>query len=111
MTSDEYWTGHPLLVTAYYKAYKMRLEQENRYAWMQGAYMGAAFNSVISKSFGKKGSRGVDYPKQPFDLGLDLKSEVEKAIEAQREREKLIEQLNAWKRAFDRRFQKSGENT
>lgn len=103
MTSDEYWTGHPLLVTAYYKAYKMRLEQESRYAWMQGAYMGAAFNSVMS--------RGVDYPKQPFDLGLDLKSEAEKAIEAQREREKLIEQLNAWKRAFDRRLKKSGENT
>ena len=72
--------------------------------------MGAAFNSVISKSFGKKGSRGTDYPKRPFDLGLDVKSDAEKAIEVQREREKLIEQLNAWKRAFDRR-KKSGENT
>ena len=108
MTADEYWLGHPLLVASYRAAYKLKVRHENELAWLCGAYVNDAVTVAISNTFGKKNGKRSQYMKEAMDLGLD--TEIEKEAKVQKERDKLVDQLNAWKRAFERR-KKSGENT
>ena len=106
MTADEFWYAPPFLARAYRDAHKLRLRQQNEYAWLQGAYMMSAFGTVIQNSFGKNSSRKAEYLKEPIDLGLE--TEEEKQAKIQREREKLIAMLTAWKKSWDAKS-KSGE--
>lgn len=55
---------------------------------------------ALANGFGKKGSKKAQYPKVPFDMGLN--TEAEKREKAKREREKIIENLTLWKKAWDR---------
>lgn len=100
--------GHPLLVASYRAAYKLKVRHENELAWLCGAYVNDAVTVAINNKFGKKNGKRSQYMKEAMDLGLD--TEIEKEVKVQKERDKLVDQLNAWKRAFDRR-KKSGENT
>lgn len=109
MTSDEYWLGHPLLTEAYRTAYKLKIRHENELAWLYGAYVNNAVGVAIENTFGKKGGKRSRYMPEAIDLGLD--TEMEKEAKIQKERDKLVEQLNAWKRAFDSRLKNRGENT
>lgn len=68
-------------------------------------YVRAALAEVISNALGGKGKK-PEYPKEPIDLGLE--TEQEKQDKAKREREKIIANLTAWKKMWDRRT-KSGE--
>lgn len=106
MTVDEYWNGPPVLVKAYYDAYKLQMRHENERAWLQGVYMFNGVQVALSNGFGKKGAKKAQYPKEPFDLGLD--TEAEKAVKARREREKIIANLTLWKSMWDRK-NKSGD--
>ncbi len=108
MTADEFWYASPLLTRAYREAHKLRQRQENNLAWLQGMYVYSAFSAAIDNTFGKKGAKKAEYIKQPVDLGLE--TEEEKQDKAQREREKIIANLTAFKKAWDRQHQKSGEN-
>jgi hypothetical protein len=45
MSSDEYWKGDAFLPQAYRKAYRMKQEQTNHDAWLQGLYF---YDAVIS---------------------------------------------------------------
>lgn len=109
MTADEYWYGHPLLAAAYREANKVRLKKQNEFAHLQGYYINVGVSVALSNGFGKKGARKQDYPKEPFDLGLD--TEMEKAFKAKREREKIVANLNAWKAAWDKQHELRGEQS
>lgn len=106
MTADEYWYAPPRLAVAYRDAHKLRMRQQNEQSWLQGMYVRAALQEVISKAIGGKGGKNPEYPKQPIDLGLE--TEQEKQSKAEREREKIIANLTAWKKMWDKRT-KSGE--
>lgn len=69
-------------------------------------YIRSALQEVISSAIGSKGGKKPEYPKQPIDLGLE--TEQEKQSKAEREREKIIANLTAWKKMWDRQA-KSGE--
>lgn len=107
MTADEYWFGHPNLVTAYREAWKLKMRHENEVAHLQGFYVHAAVAVALANGFAKKGSKKERYI-DAVDLGLD--TAAEKEAKAQQAREKIVASLNAWKKAWDRQQQKSGEN-
>ena len=107
MTTDEYWYAAPRLVKAYKDAHKLKLRHENELAWLQGLYIQSAVAVVVAGATGNKGKK-IEYPKQPIDLGLETKAEKED--KAAREREKIIANLTAWKKAWDKAQKaKSGE--
>ena len=105
MTTDEYWNASPFLVKAYREAHKLRQRQRNECAWLQGMYIYNAVGAVVANAVNNKGKK-AEYIKHPVDLGLE--TEAEKELKAQREREKIIASLTAWKKSWDRQ-QKSGE--
>ena len=92
---------------AYREAHKIRQRQKNEFAWLQGLYVYSAVGAVMANALGKKGAKKAEYIKEPVDLGLE--TEAEKAARVQREREKIIASLTAWKKAWDKTRQKSGE--
>ena len=107
MTADEYWNAAPALATAYKEAHKLKQRQRNEFAWLQGLYIQSAIAVVVAGATGNKGKK-VEYPKKPIDLGLE--TEAEKQDKIQREREKIIANLTAWKKMWDKAQKaKSGE--
>lgn len=108
MTADEFWNASPFLATAYLEAHKLKQRQRNEYAWLQGLYFYNALGAVVSNAIGKKGAKKAEYIKEPIDLGLE--TEQEKKAKAQREREKIIANLTAWKKSWDKAH-KSGEKS
>ena len=108
MTADEFWYAPPLLAKSCREAYKLRQRQQNEFAWLQGLYIYSAVGTVVSNAISKRSAKKAEYLKKPIDLGLE--TEEEKQIKAQRERDKIIASLTAWKKAWDRQHSKSGEN-
>ena len=108
MTVDEFWNAAPILAKSYREAHKLRQRRKNEIAWLQGLYFYSAVGAVVGNTFSGKGQKRREYLKEPLDLGLE--TEMEKADKAQRQREKIIANLTAWKKAWDRQH-KSGENT
>lgn len=104
MTAEQYWEGDPYLVIAYRKLARLRAEQRNQEMWVQGIYILDAIYSVAS-GFRKSGTP-YKYPDHPYDIT------GRKAEEAEREpteeekaeaRQKIIDKLNAFKKAWESR--------
>ena len=58
MTYRQFWDEDCRLVVPYRQAYKIRQEEINRTAWLNGLYIQRAVASVLSKK--------AKYPKKPF---------------------------------------------
>lgn len=102
MSYEQYWNSSPYLVIAYREAHKLRKEQLNEQLWLQGAYIYEAFSVVMANAFAKKGSKRQNYPVKPYDLYK--KSEREMKLDAENERNKAIDSLNALKGMMDFKF-------
>lgn len=70
------------------------MDLANQQLWMQGLYNTDAFQTVIGNAFSKGTKR--KYLEKPLPL-RDEKTTPEQA------RQKVVDQLNAWKEAFDKR--------
>lgn len=103
MTADEYWNGTPFLAVSYREARRIQVENSNADAWWQAFYIGNAVHSALSRSL-PWFKKPVDYPKQPYRVTPLTKEEKEE--QAQKEREKAIRSLTAWKDAWDRQHGK-----
>lgn len=66
MSYDQYWYDDPMMVRAFYKAEKIRQEQIDTNAWLQGIYIANAIESTIGNAFLGKGKQPHKYPKEPF---------------------------------------------
>lgn len=109
MSSAEYWSGDPSLVRYYRKAYKIKQEQINNNAWLQGMYIYDAFSTALfnfSRSLAKNPPAAKTYTQQPYDFGNRQKSEQEKAKEVEIEQEKAL----AWMENFVRINKKRAES-
>lgn len=109
MSSAEYWSGDPLLVRYYRKAYKLKQEQINYNAWLQGMYFYDALSTALfnfSRSLTKNPPAAKTYTQQPYDLENRQKSEQEKAKEVEIEQEKAL----AWMENFVRINKKRAES-
>lgn len=93
MSAAEYWTGDPSLVRYYRKAYKIRQEEINNTAWLQGLYVYDAVSTALSNALSKKKNK---YAKQPYNFNNREKSEFEKAHEVEVEQQKAA----AWMEQF-----------
>ena len=93
-----------MLVVPYRKAYRLRQEQENRFAWLQGMYIYEAICDVspILHAFAKSGTRARPYPDKPYEF-----EQPKKKTKAETNREKMdktANYLNALAARFNRTF-------
>ena len=68
MSYEQFWDGHPYLVVAYRKAYKLKREIENEQAWLQGLYVFDAFAVCLANVFAKRGAKKQAYLERPIDI-------------------------------------------
>ena len=101
MSFAEYWEGDPSLARYYRKAYRIKQDEINNNAWLQGLYIYDAVSTALHnalRGMGKQKSPAKDYAKQPYDLHNKVKTEAEKAKEVEVEQEKAA----AWMENFVR---------
>lgn len=80
MTYEQYWEQSPYLAVAYRKAYRLKQEANNEYAWLQGLYFCNAVSVSIANAFSKRGSKAKTYFEKPIDI-FPLTDEKKKLIE------------------------------
>ena len=70
MTYRQFWHEDCRLVIAYRKAYKLRQDEINRNAWLQGLYIFKALQTapITVNGFAPKGYTPEPYPNKPFDF-------------------------------------------
>ena len=70
MTYEQFWQQDCSLVVAYREAYRIRQEEKNRAAWLQGLYIYKALQCApqFVQGFIPKGTKIEPYPKQPIDF-------------------------------------------
>lgn len=106
MTYEQYWYGKADLVLTFREAHKYRVRMRNEEMFLQGAYIyqavGAVADEVIYSLNGRKGTKPKGYLKEPLDIGY--KTAAEKKEQAKLEREKAIQSLNRWKKAWEQRY-------
>lgn len=100
MTAQEFWEGDPYLAVAYRDADIRNRQRQNTFLWLQGRYIYDAFAAVIHNAFSKKGSRVIEYTKEPYKITPP--TEEEKREAAERERQKAIASFTKWKAAWDK---------
>jgi hypothetical protein len=101
MSSAEYWEGDPSLPRYFRKAYRIKQDEINNNAWLQGLYVYDAVSTALHnalRGMGKQKPPAKDYAKQPYDFNNKVKTEAEKAKEVEIEQEKAA----AWMENFVR---------
>ena len=83
MTDEQFWDGDPYLATAYRSAYKLKRQEENENAWLQGVYFCDAISVCLSNAFSKSGSKKHTYIDKPIDIYPPSKEELERREEAE----------------------------
>lgn len=91
MTYEQFWFGPPDLVIAYRQAERIRWDNFNSKAWIQGAYIYDALAVNLSNAFSK--GKKQKYHEKPYDLFA--KTEEEQAIETEKAKQKVIADLKA----------------
>ena len=101
MSYAEYWEGDPKLAQYYRKAYRIKQDEINNNAWLQGMYVYDAVSTALHnalRGMGKNKPPAKDYAKQPYEFRNKVKTEAEKAREVEIEQEKAA----AWMENFVR---------
>ena len=97
MTPEQYWEGEADLVIAYRKAYKLRMQKENRDMWLQGLYYYRALCDVspVLHAFAENGTKPHDYLSEP--IALTAKEAEERRVRDERlAYERLKAGVAAW---------------
>lgn len=104
MTYDEYWTSEVGRAKAYREAYKLRARLKEAELWRQGLYIHDAMNVSLHNNINLSGKQitPAKYIEKPFEVVE--KTEAEKRIEAETEKQKAIENLKAWGMALRRKY-------
>lgn len=92
MTSAEFWEQDPALALAYRKAHRLRFEERNHLAWLQGRYIYDALcaASPLFHDLAKRGTKATPYYEEPIKF---YHSEQERLED---EKEKLRQQTIAY---------------
>ena len=91
MTSHDFWAGDAALVKFYRKAYRLRQEEMNNQAWLQGMYIYDAMSTALHnalRGMAKSPPPHKDYAREPYNIFKKEKSPEEKALEVEKEQEK-----------------------
>lgn len=106
MTYEQYWYGDPLMVRAYYKAQKLREEQADTQAWMNGMYFAKAIEATIMNAFKKRSETPTEYPSMP----ITIKRREEEREKTEEEKRKLEESETAFAKLWMNNFMLVGKN-
>lgn len=71
------------MVRAFYETNKLKKQQENENAWLNGLYVYDAVSIALSNAFREKGKEPENYPAKPFDFDgkkQEMDEEVELAL-------------------------------
>lgn len=82
------------MTRAYSQAYLLKRRQMNEQLWLNGVYVANAFGVVIGNAFGKNKKRYLDKPLDIFE-----KTEAEKEQERRKQRLRMIEWLERFRRS------------
>lgn len=93
VSESQFWNMNPRRLTPYVKADGIRIEKENRIAWMCGIYVRDAIASCLS--------RDAEYPAKP--IRITPMTEAEKEAEAEEERQKAIDFFRRLELSFKRK--------
>ena len=102
MSYAEYWEGDPKLAQYYRKAYRIKQDEFNNNAWLQGMYVFDAVSSALHNALRGKNTKIRYYAKQPYGFEKKHTTEQEKIKEVEIEQEKAA----AWMKNFVRINQK-----
>lgn len=94
MSYAEYWEGDASLARYFRKAYKIKQEQDNNNAWLQGLYFYDAISTALHnamRGISKSKPPAKDYAKQPYELFKKEKTEIELAQEVEIEQQKALD--------------------
>ena len=83
--------GYPKLAQYYRKAYRLKQEEANQNAWLQGLYFYDALSTALHnalRGMGKNPPPAKDYAKKPYELFRKEKTSEERALEVEQEQEK-----------------------
>ena len=106
MTYEQYWYDDPLMVRAFYKADRLRIEREDWNAWTNGLYVLSALTASVGNMFRKQGQQPAKYPEEPFTV---KKKQEQKERIKKREAEQK-EQEATWALAWMNSFVNAGKN-
>ncbi len=101
MSYAEYWEGDSSLARYYRKANRIKQEEINNNAWLQGLYVYDAVSTALHnalRGMGKTKPPAQTYAKKPYDFNKKEKNEAEKAKEVEIEQQKAA----AWMENFVR---------
>lgn len=103
MTSAEFWEQDPALVLAYKEAHRLRFEEQNHLAWLQGRYVYDALCSAspLFHDLAKRGTTAAPYHKEPIKFYRNEEERLED------ENEKLRQQTIAY---FTQLITEGGQN-
>lgn len=68
ITWTEFWDMTPAVIEAYKAGYKLKKEEQNVFAYLQGVYVRDALASTVGNMFKKKGAKATEYPSEPYKL-------------------------------------------
>lgn len=104
MTYEQFWYGKPIMAQYYREAYKLKLKERNEDQWRQGIYFLDALNVALHNSINLSGkaSKPVKYMEEP--LRVFPLTEEEKKVKAEAEKDKIMENLDLWKKAMEKKY-------
>lgn len=110
MTYEQYWDMDCSLVIPYRKAYKLRQESENRFAWLQGMYIYEALCDVspVLHAFAKSGTRVRPYPEKPYEFE-DRREKARERSSNQAKLDRSADRMNEIMNAFNASFRAKQE--
>lgn len=75
------------MVVPFREAYRIRQEEQNRMAWLQGMYIYEALCDVspILHAFAKSGTRARPYPAEPYKFETNQKKKTKAEIEEEQQ--------------------------
>lgn len=100
MSAEEFWHGSSFLAYQYIEAYRIRLEEDNRRAWLQGWYNFQAMSTALSNlHFDGKKHKANQYLKEPVRITPLTEAEIE--AKKKKDSEDIVKYLEAWAKAFN----------
>ena len=105
---DEFWYGDYCSLKYYEANYLRQRKIHNEEFWMQGMYNYHGVAISLSNAFRGKGQKAEEYMKEP--IPFFPKTDKEKKIEEEKIRQRVIDNLNALKEAWDGRSSQNSKS-
>lgn len=109
MSYDDFWNGPPEMVNYYREKHKLEIKAQNEALWLQGFYNFSAISTALGNIHLDGKSHKINkYMEKPLDLFE--KNEREKKQEVEAAKQKVIDTLNKWQKAFKAKGKNNGNS-